>query len=120
MRAAPIAMRSNADIQSERTKSAQGHERRFRDVHATSGVPPTPERLRHRSELTLRANCRTRSMELRTSSTAPGSSQMDPEITTVTLWRPVGPKELGLNPAIRGAGLSASIAGTADLLSSAE
>jgi hypothetical protein len=36
--------------------AASGHERRFRDVHAKSGLPPTPERLRHRSEPTLRAD----------------------------------------------------------------
>ena len=35
-------------------KSAAGHERRFRDVGDESGLPPTPERLRHRSEPTLR------------------------------------------------------------------
>src|SRR5262252_7519120 len=43
-------------------------------------------------------------MELRTASTALGSSQMDPEIATVTLWRPVGPKELDL---IRQSGMRA-------------
>ena len=36
-------------------KSAAGHERRFRDVGDESGLPPTPERFRQRSELTLRA-----------------------------------------------------------------
>jgi hypothetical protein len=35
--------------------AALGHERRFRDVCDESGLPPTPERLRQRSELTLRA-----------------------------------------------------------------
>ena len=34
---------------------AVGHERRFRDVRGESGLPPTPEELRQRSELTLRA-----------------------------------------------------------------
>ncbi len=34
------------------------HERRFRHVRGESGLPPTPERLRQRSEPTLRANCR--------------------------------------------------------------
>src|SRR5258707_8110332 len=36
------------------TSSESGHERRFRDVGDESGLPPTPERLRHRSEPTLR------------------------------------------------------------------
>jgi hypothetical protein len=36
--------------------SAWGHERRFCHVHDASGLPPTPERLRQRSEPTLRAN----------------------------------------------------------------
>jgi hypothetical protein len=36
-------------------KSEMGHERRFRDVRDRSGLPPTPERLRQRSESTLRA-----------------------------------------------------------------
>ena len=35
--------------------SESGHERRFRDVRDKSGPPPTPEGLRQRSELTLRA-----------------------------------------------------------------
>jgi hypothetical protein len=35
--------------------TALGHERRFRDVRDESGLPPTPERLRRRSEPTLRA-----------------------------------------------------------------
>jgi hypothetical protein len=34
---------------------ASGQERRLRDVHDESGLSPTPERLRHRSEPTLRA-----------------------------------------------------------------
>jgi hypothetical protein len=38
-----------------KTMSELGHERRFRDVHNESGLPSTPERLRHRSEPTLRA-----------------------------------------------------------------
>jgi hypothetical protein len=37
--------------------SGVGHERRFRDVRDESGLPPTPERLRQRSEPTLRAKC---------------------------------------------------------------
>jgi hypothetical protein len=36
-----------------------GHERRFGDVRDKSGLPPTPDVLRHRSELTLRAHNRT-------------------------------------------------------------
>src|SRR5258707_35764 len=36
------------------TSSESGHERRFRDVRDESDLPPTPERLRHRSEPTLR------------------------------------------------------------------
>ena len=36
-------------------KSAPGLERRFRDLRDKSGLPPTPERLRQRSEPTLRA-----------------------------------------------------------------
>jgi hypothetical protein len=35
--------------------TATGHERRFRDARDESGLPPTPERLRQRSEPTLRA-----------------------------------------------------------------
>jgi hypothetical protein len=35
--------------------SGLGHERRFHDVRDESALPPTPERLRHRSEPTLRA-----------------------------------------------------------------
>jgi hypothetical protein len=34
-----------------------GHERRFHRVRDESGLPPTSERLRQRSEPTLRANC---------------------------------------------------------------
>jgi hypothetical protein len=34
--------------------SALGHERRFRGIRDESGLPPIPERLRHRSEPTLR------------------------------------------------------------------
>src|SRR5713226_4322675 len=40
--------------------TASGHERRFGDVCGESGLPPTPERLRHRSEPTLRAKARSR------------------------------------------------------------
>ena len=40
---------------------SQGHERHFRDVRDESGLPWTPDRLRRRSEPTLRANCRHRS-----------------------------------------------------------
>jgi len=35
--------------------SAPGQKRRFRDVRSESGLPPTAERSRQRSELTLRA-----------------------------------------------------------------
>jgi hypothetical protein len=35
-----------------------GHERRFRYVRDESGLPPTPERLRQRTEPTLRAKKR--------------------------------------------------------------
>ena len=35
--------------------SHMGHERRFRDVRGESGLPPTPEGLRQRSEPTLSA-----------------------------------------------------------------
>src|SRR5262245_60764291 len=38
--------------------SAQGQSRRFRDVRDESGLPPGPERLRQRSEPTLRATRR--------------------------------------------------------------
>src|SRR5258708_34190921 len=54
--------------------------------------------------LRLRANCRTHSMELRTAFNSTCSSQMGPEIATVTLWRPVRPKELDL---IRQSGMRA-------------
>jgi hypothetical protein len=37
-------------------ESGMGHERRFRDIRGESGLPPTPERLRQRGELALRAN----------------------------------------------------------------
>jgi hypothetical protein len=37
--------------------SLMGHERRFRDVRYESALTPTPERLRQRSETTLRAMC---------------------------------------------------------------
>ncbi len=36
-------------------RAALGHERRFRDIHDASGLSSTPERLRQRSEPTLRA-----------------------------------------------------------------
>jgi hypothetical protein len=45
---------------------------------------------------------------------------MDPEIATVTLWRTIGPKELDLMRQSGMRALSASIAGTADLLFSVE
>jgi hypothetical protein len=35
--------------------SESGHEHHFRDVRDESGLPPTPERLRQRSEPKLRA-----------------------------------------------------------------
>src|SRR5262249_35180719 len=37
--------------------AAQSHSRRFRDVRDESGLPPTPDVLRQRSELTLRGLC---------------------------------------------------------------
>ncbi len=42
---------------SELTVSLYLHERRFLDVRDESGLPPTPEGLRQRRELTLRAKC---------------------------------------------------------------
>jgi hypothetical protein len=55
----------HAPVSIQYASSASGHERRFRDVRDESGLPPTPERLRQRSEPTLRATIRPSSAVVR-------------------------------------------------------
>src|SRR5215467_4120520 len=52
------AARSTKPLATHGRTIQMGHERRFRDVRDQSGLPPTPERLRQRSEPTLRAKSR--------------------------------------------------------------
>ena len=54
---------------------ALGHERRFRDVRDESGLPQTPERLRQRSESTLRASADSCSAAKRFSILASGTAR---------------------------------------------
>jgi hypothetical protein len=49
------ACKSQREVNRKPT-SAMGHERRFRDLRDESGLPPGSERLRHRSEPTLRGH----------------------------------------------------------------
>jgi hypothetical protein len=56
LRRARISEKLNAFPPHFVDKSVSGHERRFRDVRDETGLPPTPERLWHRHETTLRAN----------------------------------------------------------------
>src|SRR5258708_7061433 len=57
--------------------SGAGHERRFRDVLDESGLTPTPERLRHRSEPTLRATRRHAGVVIPSGNVAPCEKEMN-------------------------------------------
>ena len=55
VRKSPGTLAGDGDLGHLEGITAWGHERRFRDLRGESGLPLTPERLRQRSELTLRA-----------------------------------------------------------------